>query len=280
MATTPPEETKSIAAELEAPELPPFVSSAAKKVEDALPVAAIVGDVAGDIDPIGPLIQKINPENITALSNGIAKITLDAGTATSVIMDATGRLINSSGKVIGSLVKGTTQIVDTTGKVVTNISEETLKTLKDLGVKAVGVVGKAVDTAIKAGSEVAKAAIQEFGETAKTAINAGAGVINNAVNKGAGVINNAVDKGASVVTVGIESMKARTIANDRNKMIKWIVGAVVVAIIIIVVIVEASKPKKMTNNMSTPVEFDQNYNPESQSCFTEKEYKYYNELAI
>ena len=273
MATTKPKETESIAEGLANDGLPPFVSSAANTAAKDIPVAAIVGDVAGDIDPIGPLIQKINPENITALSNGIAKITLDAGTATSVIMDATGRLINSSGQVIGSLVKGTTQIVDTTGKVFTNISEETLKTLKDLGVKAVGVVGKAVDTAIKEGSAVAKAAIQEFGETAKTAINAGAGVINNAV-----------DKGASVAKTGIKNLtsayETKKKADTLKSIIKYAIIGVIVLAIIIVIAVVASKPKKMTNNMSTPVEFDQNYNPESQPCFTEKEYKYYNELAI
>jgi len=249
MATTKPKETESIADKLEESELPIYNGS--PFVSPALPVAAIASTVekgAEMADPIYQVLkQTLTPENIGKVIDQAVPI-LNAATGTVVgTIDATGRLINSSGEVVGALVKGTTQIVDSAGKVVTNISEETLKTLKGLGVKAVSVVGKAVNTAI---------------------------------TSAAGVINNAVDKGASVVTVGIKSMKERTIANDRNKMIKWIVGAVVVAIIIIVVIVEASKPKKMTNNMSTPVEFDQNYNPESQPCFTEKEYKYYNELAI
>jgi hypothetical protein len=265
---TPPE-IKSIANELANEDVTNGAANVAKAVKNDLPVAAVVGDVAGDIDPIGPLIQKINPENITALSNGASKILLDAGTATSVIMDATGRLINSSGEVIGSLVKGTTEIINNAGKVVTNISDEALKRFEKLGVKAIGVVGKSVDTLIKESSETARIAVKEFGETARTGIR-------NAAN----VIQDAMDKGANVINTGITSLKERTIANDRNKMIKWIVGAVLVVIIIITVIVFATRPKKMTNNMSTPLVFDQNYNPEAQSHFTEKEYKYYNELVI
>ena len=253
---------------------PSAVNNAVKKVENNIPMATlvgnVVGDVAGDIDPIGPLIQKINPENITALSKGVAKIVIDTGTATSVIMDATGRLINNAGAVVGSLVKGTTEIISTAGTVIGNISKESLNTLKAMGIKAMGEVGKVVDTAIKAGSEIAKEVVKEYGDVLKTGINQVGESYRDTVDKGSDVAKSGI---SGIVSAYQTKKKADTIKSIAKYAL---IAIVVIAVIIIIVVLITSKPKKMTNNMSTPM----NFNPEAQSYFTEREYKYYNELVI
>jgi hypothetical protein len=244
MATTKPKETESIADGLANDGLPPFVSSAANTAAKDIPVAAIASTVekgAEMADPIYQVLkQTLTPANIGKVIDQAVPI-LNAATGTVVgTIDATGRVVSTLGTVVGKISDNAAKIISQDGVELCKVAKEAVKDISN-NFKDVGI-----------------ALIGAWATTAQTFINAG----------------------ASVVTVGIKSLKERTIANDRNKMIKWIVGAVVVAIIIIVVIVEASKPKKMTNKMSTPVEFDQNYNPESQPCFTEKEYKYYNELAI
>jgi hypothetical protein len=241
----------------------------------------VVGDVAGDIDPIGPLIQKINPENIKALSKGIAKIVIDTGTATSaivnatgnatsVIMDATGRLINNAGAVVGSLVKNSTEVINTAGNVIATISAESLKTLKAIGITGMGVVGKVVNEFIKAGSETAKEVIKEYGKIAEDAINAASDVAKTGITTFGDVWKNSSNN-----RTNLSEFKVRAALN--KSLVGYIViGVIVLAVIIAIVVGATVRPKKMTNNMSIPMNFDHNYDPEAQSCFTEREYKYYN----
>lgn len=248
-------ETKSIAAELLKPEIE--IPMAVKAIGSVATNA--VDDTVSAVDPAFQLISKINPQNLAALGEGAAKILDSTGKATGDIIDATGRLVMSTGLVVGSLVKGTTEIIDTAGKVIGNISEDASKALSKIGVKAIGVVGKVVDTGIK-----------ELGHTARAFAKAGKDVINNTV-----------DKGASLATIAIEGHYGYKKEQNKEKLIKSIViicAIVVVIIIIIVVIaVTSSAPKKMTNGS---VHFEPNYNPEQQSSFDEKCYKYYDKLMI
>ena len=238
-------ETKSIAAEL---------------LKDGIPVATkVVDDTVSAVDPVFQLISKINPKNLAALGEGAAKILDSTGKATGDIIDATGRLVMSTGLVVGSLVKGTTEIIDTAGKVIGNISEDAFKTLSKIGVKAIGVVGEVVDTTIK-----------ELGHTARVFAKAGKDVINNTV-----------DKGASLVSQELRDHHETMTLKNKEKFIKSVViiCAIVVVIITIIVVIAviSSAPKKMTNGS---VHFEPNYNPEQQSSFDEKCYKYYDKLII
>lgn len=235
-------------------------SIAAELAKDGIPVATkVVDDTVSAIDPVFQLISKINPKNLAALGEGAAKILDSTGKATGDIIDATGRLVMSTGLVVGSLVKGTTEIIDTAGKVIGNISEDAFKTLSKIGVKAIGVVGEVVDTTIK-----------ELGHTARVFAKAGKDVINNTV-----------DRGASLVSQGLRDHHETTTLKNKEKFIKSIViiCAIVVVIITIIVVIAviSSAPKKMTNGS---VHFEPNYNPEQQSSFDEKCYKYYDKLMI
>ena len=235
-------------------------SIAAELAKDGIPVATkVVDDTVSAIDPVFQLISKINPKNLAALGEGAAKILDSTGKATGDIIDATGRLVMSTGLVVGSLVKGTTEIIDTAGKVIGNISEDAFKTLSKIGVKAIGVVGEVVDTTIK-----------ELGHTARVFAKAGKDVIKNTV-----------DKGASLVSQGLRDHHETTTLKNKEKFIKSIViiCAIVVVIITIIVVIAviSSAPKKMTNGS---VHFEPNYNPEQQSSFDEKCYKYYDKLMI
>ena len=235
-------------------------SIAAELAKDGIPVATkVVDDTVSAIDPVFQLISKINPKNLAALGEGAAKILDSTGKATGDIIDATGRLVMSTGLVVGSLVKGTTEIIDTAGKVIGNISEDAFKTLSKIGVKAIGVVGEVVDTTIK-----------ELGHTARVFAKAGKDVINNTV-----------DKGTSLINKTLQYHHETTTLKNKEKFIKSIViiCAIVVVIIIVIVVIAviSSAPKKMTNGS---VHFEPNYNPEQQSSFDEKCYKYYDKLMI
>lgn len=237
-----------------------------KLAKDEIPmaVAAVttkaVDDAVSAVDPVFQIISKINPQNLVAVGDSAAKILDSTGKATGEIIDATGRLVMSTGLVVGSLVKGTTEIINTAGKVIGNISEDAFKTLSKIGVKAIGTVGDVVDTVIKQNSQTERALIKA----------------------GAGVVNNVVNKGTKLAVKLLDDHHETTTLKNKEKFIKSmvIICAIVVVIIIFIVViaVTSSQPKKMTNG--SIVHFEPNYNPENQSSFDEKCYKYYDKLMI
>jgi hypothetical protein len=245
----PAPEMQSIADKLTKNEIPMAVKAVA---------TTAVNDAVSAADPIFQLINKINPQNLAALGESSAKIFDSTGKAAGVIIDATGRLVMSTGEVIGSLVKGTTEIINTTGTLIGNISKEALQKLSEIGVKAMGEIGGVVDTVIKENSQTARALIKDA----------------------TGVVNNVVDKGSNLVSIALKDHHQTTLQKDKEKFIKTIViiCAIVVVIIIIIIVIAVTQPKKMTNGST--VHFEPNYNPEQQSSFDEKCYKYYDKLMI
>ena len=240
----------------------------------AADVATVATDAIGAADPLFQLIGQINPQNLAAVGDSAAKILDSTGKATGAIIDATGRLVTSAGVVVGSLVKGTTEIINTAGTVIGNISKEALNTLNKIGVKAIGTVGKVIDTLIIQNSKTARALAKAAEDVITTGEKQIGKSYRDTVNQGAGVVNNAVNKHYTYKTEQNQSKELTT----KTNALKWIVGVVscvVIIIVVIIVIAVTSSPKKMTNKMSTGVYFEPNYNPETQSNFDEKGYRYY-----
>lgn len=232
------------------PELEPIANKLLEP-EIKIPMAVkATGSIAGIVekgaemsDPIYQLIKEgLTPANIGAVVGAAAPILTATGAATGVIINATGNLVDKVGNIIGKISSNATHIVTSTGKEIGSIAKETVKSLAT----AFTTAGVAL---IGAWSNVATKFMSEVGNTVRT---------------------------------GLLYHHETTTLKNKEKFIKSIViiCAIVVVIIIIVVViaVTSSPPKKMTNGST--VHFEPNYNPEQQSSFDEKCYKYYDKLMI
>jgi cobalamin biosynthesis Mg chelatase CobN len=117
-----------------------------------------------------------------------------------MIIDSGGRLIASSGEVVGSLVKGTTDIVNKAGDVVASVSKDLLDSITKTGVELTHEAGSVLNTAITQGSTLGQAVIKQYGETARQAISTAEKVANNAISSAEKVANTAITQGANVVS--------------------------------------------------------------------------------
>jgi hypothetical protein len=232
---------------------PPELKSIADEFSKSeLPVAAVavsaVEKGAEMADPIYQVLkQTLTPANIGKVIDQAVPI-INAATKTVVgTITATGDIVSSLGTVVGKISDDATKIISKDGVALCKVAKEAIKDISDNFAKVgIALIG-AWSTSVK-----------ELGKT----------------------VRDVVDKTANVVEKGLDTYSNTKRMNTIKSIVKYaIIGVIVVAIIIVIAVV-ATRPKKMTNNMSTPIEFDQNYNPEAQSCFTEKEYKYYNELVI
>lgn len=239
-----------------------MIPIADKLAKDEIPIAVkATGSIAGIVekgaemsDPIYQLIkQGLTPANIGVVVGAAAPILTATGAATGVIINATGNLVDKVGNIIGKISSNATHILTSTGKEIGSIAKETVKSLAT----AFTTAGVAL---IGAWSTVATKFMSEVGESYRTTVS---------------------EAGNTVRTVVDKHYETETLKN-KEKFIKSIViicAIVVVIIIIIVVIaVTSSPPKKMTNG--SIVHFEPNYNPEKQSSFDEKCYKYYDKLMI
>jgi hypothetical protein len=225
---------------------PPELKSIADEFSKSeLPVAAVavsaVEKGAEMADPIYQVLKNVlTPENIGKVIDQAVPIINEATKAVVGTITATGTIVSSLGTVVGKISDDATKIISKDGVELCRVAKEAIKDISNNFAKVGIALIGAWSTSVK-----------ELGKTVRTAL----------------------DDAKEVYETGKK-------ANTTKSIVKYaIIGVIVVAIIIVIAVV-ATRPKKMTNNMSTPLEFDQNYNPEAQSCFTEKEYKYYNELVI
>ena len=224
-------------------------------------IAGIVEKGAEMSDPIYQLIKDgLTPANIGAVVGSVAPILDKAGEATGVIINATGNLVDKVGNIIGKISSNATHILTSTGKEIGSIAKETVKSLANaFTTEGVALIG--------AWSNVATKFMSEVGESYRSTVTETGNTVRKAIEWHYGYKNKQ-----------IESKETTTKANAIKFIVIACLVVVVIITIIVVIAVTSSAPKKMTNG--SMVHFEPNYNPEQQSSFDEKCYKYYDKLII